>query len=68
MEKKTSQEKELLENINKRKMTFALVFVLIILSGFFLFNQLSGISSYLKNAAEKEKLVNVKKIYFNHVI
>lgn len=59
MERKSSHEKELLENINKRKMTFILVFILIILSGFFLFNQLSGVSSYLKKTAEKDKFENV---------
>ena len=62
MEKKSAPEKLILENLNKRKMTYTLILVLIIFSGFLLFNQLSGVVTYIKNTGHKEKKENV--IYF----
>lgn len=59
MEKKVNSEKAILENMNKRKMTYTIIFILIIFSGFLLFNQLSGVAKYIKNTGEKEKKENV---------
>jgi len=63
MEKIPNTEKLILENLNKRKMTFTLIFVLIIFSGFLLFNQLPGVAKYIKKSVEKEK--KEKVIYSN---
>ena len=59
MEKKVNSEKAILDNMGKRKMTYTIIFLLIIFSGFLLFNQLSGAAKYIKNTAEKEKKENV---------
>lgn len=64
MEKK-STEKKILENIAQRKMSFLMIFALIIFSGFLLFNQLSGISKYVKKIAQKEKRENVISFSFS---
>jgi len=55
MEKKINTEKIILENLNKRKLTYTLIFILIIFSGFLLFNNLSGVAKFIKNTGEKEK-------------
>ncbi len=62
MEKKVSSEKAILENINKRKMTYTIIFILIIFSGFLLFNKLSGFTKFIKTTGEKEKKENVRLI------
>jgi len=60
MEKKfSSTERKILENIAQRKMSFMMIFGLIIFSGFLLFNQLSGITKFVKKVAQKEKRENV---------
>jgi len=55
MEKKVNSEKAILENMNKRKMTYTIIFLLIIFSGFLLFNHISGIAKFIKNKGENEK-------------
>jgi hypothetical protein len=61
MEKKssTSIERKIMENIAHKKISFMLIFILIIFSGFLLFNQLPGISKFVKTVAQKEKKENV---------
>ena len=61
MEKKVNSEKAILENMNKRKMTYTIIFLLIIFSGFLLFNHISGVTKYIKNSGEKEKKENVNE-------
>lgn len=63
MEKKVNSEKAILENMNKRKMTYTIIFILIIFSGFLLFNQLSGVAKFIKTTGEKEKKENVRIFY-----
>lgn len=59
MESKVNTEKAVLENLGKKKMTYTIIFLLIIFSGFLLFNQLSGVAKFIKNTGAKEKKQNV---------
>ena len=67
MEKKVNSEKAILDNMGKRKMTYTIIFLLIIFSGFLLFNQLSGVTKYIKNTGEKEKKENVIIFEFYYI-
>ena len=59
MEKQTEPEKEILQNIGKRKITFMFIFILIIFSGFLLFNQLTNFTNFFKNEMKKAILEKV---------
>jgi hypothetical protein len=62
MEKQRKLEDEILQNINKRKFYFLLVIILILISGFLLFNQIT----YLNGAYDNKRNIYQKEmVLFN---